>query len=158
MVSGNFTSEHKLRILLSAAEERYKSIHLMRERVYKISIWAVGIFLVVVGWIAKEGSEFLVMQKVFITIAVLLASGSVYFYIRDIKKGFDSNFAVLTRIERLLGLYEPGFFNGAEGGLYPEEWGRTKDRPGKFFKYTYLILWTGALIVLFEVWLTGICG
>jgi len=150
--------EQRLQILLSAAEERYKSIHLMRERVYKFSTWAIGVLLVVVGWIAKAGTDICFSQRVFITLAILAASGSISLYIRDIRKGFDSNFSVLVKIERLLGFFTPGFFGDSDKSLYPEKWSREKRRgekrrPGKFFNHTYLIIWVCVVIALFTVWL-----
>lgn len=153
-----FTNQQKFQILLSAAEERYKSIHLMRERVHKISVWAVGIFLVMVGWIGKQGADFSVILSTLITVAVLGALVSICLYIRDIEKGFKNNFWILTKVESLLGLYKSDFFDNSENSLYPKEWSKVENRPGKFFKYSYLIVFLGACIVIAEVWLIRICA
>lgn len=153
MANNQITPENKLQILLAAVEERYKSIHIMRDRVYKISIWTIGAFLVVVGWVAKAGSDFSCLSSAFITVAVVLSSGCVYLYIRDIEKGFKSNFKTLVKVEKLLGFYSSKFFDDAEESLYPKEWSKTKDRPGNFFIYSYLMLLVGAIILVGEVWL-----
>lgn len=156
MENDELTPENKLQILLAAAEERYKSIHIMRDRVYKMSIWAIGAFLLVVGWVAKSSSDFSPLSSAFITEAVILASVCICLYIKDIEKGFKKNFETLVKVEKLLGLHQPGYFDGSKESLYPEEWSKTRDRPGRFFCYTYSMIIVGAFILISEVWLIHI--
>ncbi|MFQ6058352.1 MAG: hypothetical protein ACE5MB_05660 [Anaerolineae bacterium] len=148
----------KVQILLTALERRYESIENIRERVYNISIWTLGIFLAAAGWIVQGGIRLSLSGKIFLSGVVVFALGAILFYIKDLEKGFKNQFQVAIRIEKLLRFYEPGFFGSSEKELYPQEWGQigAESGRGRFFSSTYLLLCIGAATLIAATALSGL--
>lgn len=54
----------KTTILLSALQERYNSMHIIRDRTHTTSIWLLWILLWISGWIIQEKISFLCYEKI----------------------------------------------------------------------------------------------
>jgi len=148
--------EMKVQILLSALQERYNAMHAIRQRVENICVWILGIFVVIAGWIVQGGLDLYVVQRIFLSIVLLVAVMAVrLFYLRDIEKGFRKQLQVAARIEKVLGLYEGGYFEPTETGLYPEEWSQagTESGTGHFFEMSYRLLYIGTVILITAIML-----
>ena len=152
-------SEMKTQVLLATAEERNRAMHIMRERVHKTCIWILGIFLAVAGWIIQGKVTLSSSQKGFLIAVVAVAiivTRSIY--LRDIENGFKGQQKVLARIETALKLYEPGFFDDGENGLFPYEWKHagTENGKGRFFKNYYWMLYIGAIVLSISLLAQGV--
>lgn len=155
----------KIQVLLASAEARHKAIHIMRERVHKTCLWFMGICFAIIGWIIKENITLSLIQKVVvvsvIAIIVLVFHRS---YLRDIMKGFKAQQRVLARIEDALKLYQPGVYDDAESGLFPNTWKQagTSEGSGRFFLTNLYLLYIGAvsliLVIILQGWITPCMG
>ena len=151
------SEKDKVQILLAQLERRYDAIEKIRERVYSISIWTLGIFLGAAGLVVQGNIQLGLLAKIFLAIAGGFALVAILFYIKDLEKGFRSQFQVVVQIEMLLGFGKQGFF-APEEELYPSEWAQagTKLGRGRFFRNTYLLLCLGAVILLVAIGASGL--
>jgi hypothetical protein len=143
-------------ILMTLLEQKYAAIERIRDRVYSLSISAIGVFLTVAALIVQNVILLTLIEKIFFGLGALFAFGVVCYYIRDLEKGFCNQFMVVVKIEKRLGLYQA---DPDEESLYPSEW-ETVHTPGKsrsgFFRSTTLLLVLGALALLGAIALSGI--
>lgn len=151
------TDQDKVQILLALLDRKHDAIETIRERVYNISIWTLGIFLAAAGLLVEGSIHLGWYAKGFLAVGVLFALGAVLFYIKDLERGFRSQFRVVIQIEQLLGLSKQGFF-GTEEELYPPEWTQagTKLGKGHFFRNTYLLLMLGTAFLLVAIGSAGL--
>ena len=142
--------QDKVQILLAQLERRYEAIEKIRERVYNISIWTLGIFLGAAGLIVQGNIQLSLLAKIFLAVAGGFALVAILFYVKDLERGF-------VQIEMLLGLGKKGFF-APEEELYPSEWTQagTKLGSGRFFRNTYLLLSLGAVVLLVAIGASGL--
>ena len=124
--------QDKIKILLALLDRRYESIEKIRERVYNISIWTLGVFLGAAGLIAQGNIKLDWPAKILVGLAETFAVVAIMFYLKDLERGFRNQFRVATQIEKALGLNEQGAF-GLEEELLPSEWAKagTKKAKGK---------------------------
>lgn len=150
----DLTKEQKVDVLLHALEERYKSIHIIRDRVQNISLWILGLFITAGGWLLQSNSILETKERVFFTV-IILTSVIVLraFYLRDLEKGFKAQQQIQAKIESALGLCEAGVFIPTDS-IYPSEWAKsgTKVGKGKFFFHNYLLIYLGTAILLVSIW------
>jgi hypothetical protein len=149
--------QDKVQILLAQLERRYEAIEKIRERVYNISIWTLGIFLGAAGLIVQGNIQLSLLAKIFLAVAGGFALVAILFYVKDLERGFRNQFQVVVQIEMLLGLGKKGFF-APEEELYPSEWTQagTKLGSGRFFRNTYLLLSLGAVVLLVAIGASGL--
>lgn len=151
----NITNEQKVTVLLHALEERYKSIHIIRERVQNISIWVLGLFVTAGGWLIQSNVTLENSEKFFfggiILVSVLILHA---FYLNDLHKGFKVQQRIQAKIENTLGLCDPGVFT--QESIYPKEWSDagTKKGKGNFFLHNYILIYLGTGILLLSIWLS----
>lgn len=145
--------EKKIEILLHALEERYKSIHIIRDRVQNISLWTLGLFVTAGGWLLQSNTTLTCGEKWFFGATILLSVLVLrIFYLRDLEKGFKAQQRIQAKIEDSLGLCRPGVFT--EESIYPKDWAKAggKDSKGNFFFHNYLLIYLGTLILLLSIW------
>lgn len=143
------TQEQKVQILLHALEERYKSIHIIRERVQNVSLWVLGLFITAGGWILQSTTSFLIIEKVFFASVIVISIVFLrLFYLNDLEKGFKAQQRIQAKIEDALGLCRPEVY--IETSIYPEEWiaAGTSEGKGNFFSHNYLLIYLGTIILL----------
>ena len=151
-------SDKKADILISALDERYQSIHKIRERVQSTGVWFLGIMLAVSGWLLQSGVVLSCSQKVFYILAVLIAFIAVRFtYLGDLCIGFKGQQRIAAKLEKALGFFTPGFFNDSEESMYPEKWEKagTADGDGKFFRTTYTLIYIGTAFLILAILFSG---
>jgi hypothetical protein len=148
----------KVDVLLSALEERYSSIHKIRERVQSIGLWALGLLLGAGGWLMQSDIILSTLRKI---IAIVIIIGAVSFirfiYLEDLRKGFNSQQKIAVRLEKALCLYSKGIFDDSDESIYPAKWARagTEKSDGKFFDSTYGLLYIGVAFILINILLNG---
>lgn len=146
----------KLQILLVTLQERYKSIHTMRNRVQNICTWILGIFLFFSGLLIKFDLGLTLGQKFLFSIFLLIAYYAVKCrYIKDIENGFNSNLRVAARIEKTLKLYESNFYDSLNSSLYPDKWQHagTEHSEGNYLNNSYWLLRIGTIFLLIAIWI-----
>lgn len=136
----SFDKDNKVGILLSALEERYTSIHTIRERVQSIGIWSLGILLGAGGWLTESGTILSGFEKFLYLVAVLIAFIVLrFYYLKDLHRGFKNQQRIAARLEKALGLFTPKLFDDLEASVYPKEWENagTDGGKGNFFHTNY---------------------
>ena len=148
-------SQAKLQILLASAEERYKSIHIIRERIWNTCTWAIGIGLLVAGWIVQSDIYLNLLQRIIFSLFILISFVAIrFFYLKDIEKGFKTQLRIVARMEKALNLYEAGAFDYTDSGIYPMKWSNAgeKDGEGRYFTYSYLLLYISVAFLMLAIW------
>jgi hypothetical protein len=146
--------QQKIDTLLIALQERYTSVHTIRERVQTVSLWILGLLLATSGWLFQSDICFDSIQKIVLTtfsLVIWLVLNKFYF--SDLEKGFDSQRRILAKIEDSLGFYRKSHFNNSEVSLYPNEWRLSGQvgSEGKFFENTYNLLAIGFGIFVLSI-------
>ena len=146
--------DKKVDILLNALDERYKSIHTIRERVQSVSIWILGILIAASSWLFQSSICFSMYHKFFSIILLLIIWATLrWFYFKDLQNGFNSQMRVTAKIEDSLGLFDGKIYSESEDSLYPKSWKKAgqKDCEGKFFDNTHNLLIIGFGILSFVI-------
>lgn len=145
------TQGQKVDVLTKGLEERYHSIHLIRDRVQNISVWSLGLLLAATGWIVESEMIFTSQQKSVYIAIVLIAFGVLRYYMSDLAKGFKSQQKVAVGIEKALGFYE------GQESIYPQSWQASGDKAsqGRFFLSSYLLLDAGVIFLIFAILASG---
>jgi len=146
--------EQKVNILIQALDERYKSIHTIRERVQTVSIWALGILLGASGWLFQADIYFSIEQKIYsVALLMLIWVTLRLFYFTDLEKGFNSQRQTTAKIEDAFGLFDEGVYTDLKESIYPSSWKKSgqKGSEGKFFENSYNLLVIGFEILSFIV-------
>lgn len=149
----NLTNEQKIEVLRQALEERYKSIHAIRERVQSVSIWILGLFVTAGGWLLQTDKTLLCREQLFFSVIIIAAIIVLHiFYLGDLEKGFKAQQRIQAKIEDILGLYSSGTYS--QDSLYPKDWSKagTKDSKGKFFFNNYVLIYLAMTILLSCIW------
>lgn len=134
-------------ILLQGLEERYSSIRIIRERVYNITIWSLGVLLAL-GWgIVQIEKSYNCCQKIFFIVILLIAGVLLYyFYLKDLELGFYKQREIAAKLEK-----ELWFFTKTKdrGSLYPEEW--INPKKGHFFRNSYIVIGFWIFVVMLTI-------
>jgi hypothetical protein len=138
--------ESKPQIMLTILGRRYESMEKIRERLYTISIWTLGVFLTLAGYLIQRRLEITWPSKVFLIAVVLLATLAVTFYIRDLEGGFKNQLRIVVRLENGLRLYEPGYYGTGDEGILPAQMAQAGESGGRghLFSRTTLLVYMGA--------------
>ncbi len=146
-MTNHYDTEQKVSILTSALEERYTSIHAIRDRIQSVCLWALGLMLAAGGMAFAKRHHTYALQKItyLLGMGVALAALRLGFLSPIYTRGFQNQQRAAVRIEKALGLFTPGTFDDADTSLYPEKWASagSKDGEGKFFASTFLLLYIG---------------
>lgn len=143
------TPDKKADILISALEERYGSIHKIRERVQGVSLWALGLLAAAAGWLIQSRIHFHLTEAVLIGGGVCLAYWVLrHHYFRDLEIGFKKQMQTAARLEKMLHLYTPGYFSDDTETAYPVEWAQagTSNGKGNYFRASYELIDIGLLM------------
>jgi hypothetical protein len=149
----DLNNEQKLEVLLHALEERYKSIHIIRERVQSVCLWILGLFITAGGWLLQSSNTLSTSEKIFFSTAIVISIIILrVFYLGDLQKGFKVQQRIQAKIEDTLGLCKPGIFT--TDSIYPIDWGNagTSNGKGNFFFHNYLLIYFGTLVLLICIW------
>ena len=144
--------KEKINVLLALLVERYNASHKMRERSFKFALWILGLLIGGGSWILLNGSTFTIVQRVQITIILVLTGIFTFWFIHAIKKGFNTNWALMVRIEESIQLYEEGVYIESES-LFPATFKNTgRISLTSHFLTLYAWLISTIAILLFMIW------
>lgn len=149
--------DKKVEILISALDERYKSIHIIRDRVQSTGIWILGILGSASAWIIQSGIVLSCLEKNLFLIGIIVIFIAIRFlYLEDLNKGFKSQLRTAAKLEKSLGFYESKFFNNEDDSMYPKSWEKagTEKGDGKFFETTYNLIYIGFVFLFITILLT----
>lgn len=155
------TDENKNAILLAALEERYTSIRTIRERVQNIGVWTLGLLLGAGGWTLKNQNIFNTSEKILVVIGIMTAVAVLcFYYLEDLRKGFNSQLRTAARLEKTLGLFSVGLFDDENDPLYPKKWEASgaAGGDGRFFHSTYVLLAIGAIFLVATILFGSCCS
>ncbi len=147
----DLTSSEKVTVLLAALQERYEALRSIRARVEGIGLWSLGLLLAGAAWIVQSDAVIGRYEKVLYIAGILVGICVLRcYYLSDLAKGFKGQQKVTVRLEKVLGLYEHGTFDDTEEGVYPIAWKKAgmEDGDGRFFKTTYILLYTSAVLLI----------
>lgn len=155
MITTKLNNKQKIDILLKALEERYKAIHIIRERIQTICLWSLGILITAAGWLIQSNITLILEQKVLYSVFILVTFFVVrFYYLGDMHKGFKNQLQVAARIETALQFYNIGTFDSVNTSIYPKEWEKSGDKvKGNFFNANIHLLDLGTLLLVIAVWL-----
>jgi hypothetical protein len=145
----DISSDKKTDIVISALEERYASIHKIRERVQGICLWSLGLFAAAAGWLVQSRIHFHLSTALLIGAGTFLAYWVLrHRYFLDLEIGFKSQMRTAAKLEKALHLYTPRFFTEDDDSLYPEKWEEagTKTADGNYFNKSYELMLVGLII------------
>jgi hypothetical protein len=98
----SMSDDKKIEILLKALEERYNSIHIIRERVQNICLWILGLFITAAGWLLQSNHSLLTKEKIFFSLMILISVFVIrVFYLNDLEKGFKTQQKIQAKIEEV---------------------------------------------------------
>ncbi|MDO8571104.1 MAG: hypothetical protein Q7R79_00305 [bacterium] len=145
------SKDKKIDVLISALEERYKATHVIRHRVQGVCLWALGILFAAAGWLIQADISFEFETTVIIIIFMVVAHHLLQLYFLDLEKGFKGQQGAMTRVEKALNLYTPGYYTEDNSSLYDPKWEKagSAEGDGKYFSRSYALLQLGgaALII-----------
>lgn len=132
----NIDNNKKIDILILALEERYRSMHKIRERVQSMGFWILGILGGIGGWLIQSNTSLYCIEKEIYIIALLITFIVIRFqYLKDLNKGFKGQQKITVKIEKSLGFFTPNFFPEEQDSMYPKSWNQagTNGGSGNFF-------------------------
>lgn len=150
----NIDDNNKIEILISALNERYQSMHNIRDRVQNTGIWILGILSSISGWLIQSSVYLTCFNKIIYLIALFATYHVIRFhYLEDLNKGFKGQQKVAAKIEKNLNLFDHKFFSDEDESLYPESWEKAgmENGDGKFFETTYLLINLGFIFLSISI-------
>ena len=147
----NINENNKIDILLDLLKERYEASHKMRDRSLKFAIWILG-FGIALIWILLSGLSLGLVQKIILTIFVVIVGFLTGIFLKSIDKGFVNNRKVMIRIEEALGCYENGVYV-ENGPLFPNEYKDLSKKNTVHFTSIYNWLVVMGLVIISVIWL-----
>lgn len=138
----------KISILSSALEERYNSIHIIRERIQTVSLWIMWLLIWWAWWLFQSDLTLYCNEKLLLIIFLIVTFTVLkIFYFNDLEKWFQSQRAIATKLEETLGFYEEWYFKDSNDSMYPKSW--MKQKEWKFFRNNeYLIIFGFITLIL----------
>lgn len=130
--------------LLSALQERYNSMHNMRERVQNISLRLLWILLGVSWWIAQSNILFNCDEKIVIVLFIIVLIFIFYKYFEDLKEWIIKQKEIASKIEEKL------WFFSWEDSIYPQK-RKEKSTEWPFLKSHYLMLWFWFFLLIISI-------
>lgn len=150
----------KITILLHLLNERYNASHKIRETSLRLTIWILGLAVAFV-WILVSGTSLTPLQKLVLTIIVIILGGSIIWFLRSLESGSGKNRKVIIDLEEALGCYEKDLYLEARE-LFPNEYKtNTKKAWSSHFKSIYILIIPIAILIIILIWLTppkGVSG
>ncbi|MFA5792199.1 MAG: hypothetical protein WC884_04170 [Candidatus Paceibacterota bacterium] len=157
-MKNKLNDEQKLNILLTVLQEKYNSLHIIRERVQNICLWILGILLGAGGWIIQSDIILFNKEKILFLIGAIVSFVVLRFlYLSDLEKGFKSQQIVTVHLEKTLGLFDSNIFDETGESMYPKSWEKagSKDTKGNFFFTSYLLLYIGFIFLFVSILMNG---
>ena len=143
-------------ILIMQLEERYKAMHVIRERTQNISLWTLGLFSTAAGLLVQNGSSLNEFRKIVLSFLVILIYLLLRFYVlKDLNAGFISQQKVAAKIEDFLKLYDKDYYG--KGSILPISWKEAGNKAsnGNFFNTYFVMIGMAVIILLLGILFKG---
>jgi len=142
--------EKKIDVLSAQLQERYASLHKMRDRSMQFVLWVLGLGLGL-AWLSINQVVFTSAQKLAVT-GLLVVMGIVAFvFVRAIARGFNANREAMIRIEGALCLYDNDCYGTVEP-ILPRRFSSLKTGWAGHFPMLYLLIGVVVLLLLVLTW------
>ena len=147
----------KITILLHLLNERYNASHKIRETSLRLTIWILGLAVAFV-WILVNGTTLTAMQKLVLTIIVIILGGSIIWFLHSLETGSIKNRKVMIDLEEALGCYEKDLYIESRT-LFPNDYKTNSKRAwSSHFKSIYILIIPITILIIILVWLTPLNG
>ena len=130
---------HDLQILQLVFEEKNRSVHIIRERTLKTTMWFAGGMFALTAW-SLSTQDLAERAPGPVLAFVVVALVAVLQFLRLERRGFNGQLQRLALVETALQLYEKGRYH-PDKALYPGDWKRSGSWMGKaggYFASLYL--------------------
>jgi hypothetical protein len=133
-------------VILTALEERYSSLRIIRERIQSVTLWVLGMLLAASGFLFQSDIQLKYEEKLPLLITLLITYFILKtYYFDDLAKGFYSQRKVASNIEGLLGLYDNIPTGNGKKSVYPKEWKNSQS--GNFVRNNNILISFGFIIL-----------
>ncbi|MEH6626902.1 MAG: hypothetical protein V7739_10675 [Motiliproteus sp.] len=138
----------QLSVLKTLYSQQQSTAHILRERIAKIASGAVGLLVVIDGWLITQASTLKVSPVIMLAVAITVIVAVSIYAIRARYREFSAVAQLIVRIETAMGVYQPGAFMNET--LYPAEYqnlGKEDYEHGRniFLSQVYILLVFGLL-------------
>ena len=138
--------DNKKEVLLIALQERYLSVHTIRERIQTVALWILGLLVAGAGWLFQADLHISLTERIFLSIGAFIIWMVLRSYFKDLERGFNGQRKVLIKIEDALGFFKKGYFNDSKDPLYPISW--KKGTNGNFIRNNYDLIALGFFFLI----------
>jgi len=128
-------------ILMFQLQERYHSMHVMRERIQTLSLRIMWILLWVSWWLTQNKLTFDCCERNVAILLTCILFGIFIDYFADLKKGFNKQMNIAKRLESELWLFE------WENPILKEFKDNERAWKRNAWKYQYLLMWFWFLVL-----------
>ena len=134
----------KVDILMTLYTQQPSTAHILRERISKINVGTITLFVVIDGWLITNRQSLTGSHAVLLIGSIIVIAGIAIYAIRARYKEFSAVARLIVRIEKALKIYEVGEYIGGQS-LYPDEYenlGKDSYEHGKniFFSEVYILI------------------
>ncbi|MEH6473028.1 MAG: hypothetical protein V7752_17460 [Halopseudomonas sp.] len=138
----------RLGILKTIYSQQQSTAHILRERIAKIATGAVGLLVVIDGWLISQTPALDGAPTVMLTLTIIVIVAVSIYAIRARYREFSAVARLIVRIETAMNLYQPGAY--MDESLYPAEYqnlGQANYEHGRniFLSQAYILLVFGLL-------------
>ena len=134
----------KLDVLKTLYVQQQSTAHILRERISKINVGTITLFVVIDGWLVTNRQVLSVSHAVLLTGSIIVIAGVAIYALRARYKEFSAVARLIVRIEKAMKIYETGVYIGGQS-LYPEAYedlGKDTYKHGKniFLSEVYILI------------------
>ena len=131
-------------ILKTLYVQQQSTAHIIRERISKISVGTITLFIVIDGWLITNRQTLTGSHIILLTGSIFIIAGVSIYALHARYKEFSAVARLIVRIEKAMKMYEVGAYISGES-LYPKEYqnlGKDSYEHGKniFLTEVYIII------------------
>jgi len=142
--------QKKIDVLSAQLQERYSSLHKMRERSMQFVLWILG-FGFGLAWLSINEVVFTRSQQWAVTVLLVVTALVAFGFVFAIERGFKANRETAIRIETALGLFEADGY-GTEEAILPPRFSNFKTGLTGHFTTLYVLVVVVVLLLLVFTW------
>jgi len=145
----------QLGVLKTLYSQQQSTAHILRERIAKIATGAIGLLVVIDGWLITQAPALKGAPALMLPLAIAVIVAVAIYAIRARYREFAAVARLIVRIETAMQLYQPGAY--MDEPLYPAAYQNLGDdhyEHGRniFLSQTYILLVFAALSLGLALW------
>jgi len=144
------SEEKRIDVLLAQLRERYDALHKMRDRSMQFVLWILGLGLGM-AWLLINEAGLSSVQRLFLTILLIVIGFAVWFFVHSIARGFKANRQIMIKIEKVLKLYEKDYYGMTES-ILPTEFSRQRIGWTGHFSTLYMLIIVVFITLIVLTW------